>query len=176
MSSYNFPCPPDYEMKVTEDALALAVSGDTAPSGGLTAGKYIFLTGHSTLPDGGYHVKDTDIGAGETLSASNIEADGEGFANALNAKVSELNSNLANKIKYIDTTITGAINTLDNGVYILEANMPASLPEGSVVITVEVKAATIFASINTTTNKLYLYCMVQKVSAAYSIRVFYYMP
>ena len=149
-----------------QDGLAIVANNNTHVA--ITAGQFVYVRNHSTLTEGLY-VASTNIAANATLSSSNLTADAAGGLNSLN-------DNLANKIKYIDTTVTGAINTLDNGVYILETSMPSGLPAGSVVITVEVKSATIFASVNATTNKLYLYCMVQKASATHNIRVYYYMP
>ena len=139
----------------------------------LQGATFVVDTNLTAIPDGVVNnivskmIKNTDIVDNLTTNDS---------TKVLSAKQGKaLSDHIAHKLGYIDTTVTGAINTLDNGVYILEADMPNSLPAGAVVITVEVKAATIFASINATTNKLYLYCMAQKASATYSIRVFYYM-
>lgn len=88
-NSQTFPTPLDYELQTSEESLAIVVNGDVAPTGGLAANKYIFLKNHSTLPNGGYHVGDTAISAGATLSLSNLVADEEGIANALSSNLAK---------------------------------------------------------------------------------------
>ena len=67
-----------------QDALAIVVSGDTAPAN-IASGAYIFLKGHITLASGGYHAT-AAISSGDTISSSNVTADSDGIANALNSK------------------------------------------------------------------------------------------
>ncbi len=65
--------------------LAIVVTGDTAPAN-IDSGAYIFLKGHSTLATGGYHAT-AAISSGDTISSSNVAADADGIANALNSKM-----------------------------------------------------------------------------------------
>ena len=65
--------------------LAIVVTGDTAPAN-IDSGAYIFLKGHSTLATGGYHAT-AAISSGETISSSNVAADADGIANALNSNL-----------------------------------------------------------------------------------------
>ena len=65
--------------------LAIVVTGDTAPAN-IDSGEYIFLKGHSSLPTGGYHAT-AAISSGDTISSSNVAADADGIANALNSKI-----------------------------------------------------------------------------------------
>lgn len=85
---------------------------------------------------------------------------------------SYLNSKI---VKYVDTTVTGAIDTPDNGLYILETNFP-TLPTGAIYLHTLTNSATVWATENYSTNKLYLCCAASKASATYNLRVFYYVP
>ena len=86
--------------------------------------------------------------------------------------VSSKNSKI---VKYVDTTVTGAIDTLDNGIYILETSF-TSLPTGAIYLHTLTNSATVWATENYSTNKIYLCCNVSKASATYNLRVFYYVP
>lgn len=78
--------------KSLEQAVAIRVVGNTAPTGGIADGKYVFLKGHSTLPDGGYKANGA-IQAGATLTSSNLTATSDGFVNdAYSALSSDLGS------------------------------------------------------------------------------------
>lgn len=97
------------EMQAAEEALAIVVNGNTAPKA-LTTGQYLFLKNHSTLPSGGYHVT-TNIANGETITSSNVTADADGIANALNGKFTELG---ASKIQ-TGTVMSNAMSDITVG-------------------------------------------------------------
>lgn len=67
-----------------EGGLAIVVNGNTAPKN-IAAGQYLFIKNHSTLATGGYHAT-AAISRGGTISSSNVTADADGIANALNSK------------------------------------------------------------------------------------------
>lgn len=91
-----FERPLNHEVYSLESGLAIVQNGDTA-SVAITSGQYIFLKNHSTLPNGGYHAT-TNIASGTTISSSNVVADADGIANALNGAVTTLNGSLASKL------------------------------------------------------------------------------
>ena len=93
-----------------QDALAIVVSGDTAPAN-IASGAYIFLKGHSTLASGGYHAT-AAISSGDTISSSNVAEDADGIANALNSKIDAEN---------ITSTCSWASNIYANYVIDLKA-------------------------------------------------------
>lgn len=73
------------ELEGSEEGYAIVIDGDIAPKA-IAKGKYLFIKNHSTLAMGGYHAK-TAIALGATVSSSNVEADSDGIANAINEQM-----------------------------------------------------------------------------------------
>ena len=106
-----------------------------------------------------------------TATSSNIALSAAG-GNNLQGQIDALNSKL---VRYIDTSITGSITTLDNGVYILESGFPSALPTDAKIVNADtLGSATVFVKVNHTKKKFYLCSHVQKTNNAnYPIRVWY---
>ena len=122
-----FEKPLDDDVYGLQNALAIIVNGDTAPSA-LSQGKYIYLINHSTIRSGLYKIISA-IASGDTIVSTDIETVPDGIINDLieadGAKVDKidivnnlttndstkvlsaaqgyaLNSNIANKLKKLN--------------------------------------------------------------------------
>ena len=102
---------PQHEIKTIEEALVIRVVGDNAPSGGIADGKYVFLKGHSTLPDGGY-IANGGIQGGAALTSSNLTTK-NGIINdavaGLSGQLTTVSNNLTKAISGM-VKIVGAAN------------------------------------------------------------------
>lgn len=105
----------DEHAGMMENGIAIVINGDTAPKA-ITAGQYLFIKNHSTLATGGYHAT-ANIALGATISNSNVAADADGIANALNSKIGER----VEKTYYEYSASAGHTftKTLTDGIYIL---------------------------------------------------------
>lgn len=76
-----FEKPLDDDVYGIQNALAIIVSGDTAPSA-LSPGKYIYLINHSTIRSGLYRIISA-IASGDTIVSTDIEVPTDGIINDL---------------------------------------------------------------------------------------------
>ena len=114
-----FERPLNHEVYSLESGLAIVQNGDTA-SVAITAGHYIFLKNHSTLPNGGYHAT-ANIAVGTTISSSNVFADENGIINKL---ATTINNDLSNKIN--TSAIANNLTTTESG-HVLDARQGKAL-------------------------------------------------
>lgn len=78
------------------------------------------------------------------------------------------------QVKYLTTSVTCTITTLDNNVYIYETSYPFRLPQGSQLLYARIRAATVYLTWNENTRKMYICCAKEKpVEGTYDIDVFY---
>lgn len=75
----------DEHAGMVEDGIAIVINGDTAPRA-ISSGQYLMIKNHSTLATGGYHAT-ANIANGASVTSSNVAADSDGIANALNSKI-----------------------------------------------------------------------------------------
>ena len=74
-----------------EDGLAIVATGNTHAA--ITAGQFVYVKEHNTLPEGLYTAS-SNIAANATLSTTNLTADSKGGLNALSEQIGTLNSKL----------------------------------------------------------------------------------
>ena len=82
----------DEHAGMVEDGIAIVINGDTAPRA-ISSGQYLLIKNHSTLATGGYHAT-ANIANGASVTSSNVAADSDGIANALNSKIPSVVNNL----------------------------------------------------------------------------------
>lgn len=75
----------DEEAGMVDDGIAIVIDGNTAPRA-ISSGQYLLIKNHSTLATGGYHAT-ANIANGASVTSSNVAADSDGIANALNSKI-----------------------------------------------------------------------------------------
>ena len=75
----------DAAIAAVAGSVSIPVNGNTAPAA-IASGKYIYLTGHSTLADGEY-ITTAAIAASESITSSNVDPVSDGAANDLNSKL-----------------------------------------------------------------------------------------
>ena len=75
----------DTAIAAVAGSVSIPVNGNTAPAA-IASGKYIYLTGHSTLADGEY-ITTAAIAASESITSSNVDPVSDGAANDLNSKI-----------------------------------------------------------------------------------------
>lgn len=75
----------DESAQMVETGMAIVIDGDEAPKA-ITSGQYLFIKNHSTLATGGYHAT-SNISLGASITSSNVVADPDGIANALNSNI-----------------------------------------------------------------------------------------
>jgi len=75
-----------------EDGLAIVATGNTHAA--ITAGQFVYVKEHNTLPEGLYTAS-SNIAANATLSTTNLTADSKGGLNALSDQIVTLNSNIS---------------------------------------------------------------------------------
>lgn len=95
-----FGKPLDDDVYGIQNALAIIVSGDTAPSA-LSQGKYIYLINHSTIRSGLYKIISA-IASGDTIVSTDIEAVTDGIINGL----VEADGTKVNKTDIVDNLTT----------------------------------------------------------------------
>ena len=83
-----------------EDGLAIVATGNTHAA--ITAGQFVYVKEHNTLPEGLYTAS-SNIAANATLSTTNLTADSKGGLNALSEQIGTLNSNIT-KITELTTS------------------------------------------------------------------------
>ena len=79
-----------------EDGLAIVATGNTHAA--ITAGQFVYVKEHNTLPEGLYTAS-SNIAANATLSTTNLTADSKGGLNALSDQI-------ANLISFTDYTVS----------------------------------------------------------------------
>ena len=73
-----------------ESSIAIVANGNTAPQN-ITAGQYVYVKNHSTLPEGLYYNKSgSTIASGTTLTSSNLGAVSNGGLNELKSAITPL--------------------------------------------------------------------------------------
>ena len=129
----------DEHAGMVEDGIAIVINGDTAPRA-ITSGQYLMIKNHSTLATGGYHAT-ANIANGASVTSSNVAADSDGIANALNSKLTDENFTITLPAGYTWLTVR-ARKTSQGLVYIsgridlttassaIEINLGAIIPEG----------------------------------------------
>lgn len=75
----------DTAIAAVAGSVSIPVNGNTAPAA-IASGKYINLTGHSTLADGEY-ITTAAIAASESITSSNVDPVSDGVANDLNSNM-----------------------------------------------------------------------------------------
>jgi len=70
-----------------EDGLAIVATGNTHAA--ITAGQFVYVKEHNTLPEGLYTAS-SNIAANATLSTTNLTADSKGGLNALSDQIANL--------------------------------------------------------------------------------------
>lgn len=89
----------DESAQMVETGMAIVIDGDEAPKA-ITSGQYLFIKNHSTLATGGYHAT-ANISLGASITSSNVAADADGIANALNSNIESIANNLnASKMRF----------------------------------------------------------------------------
>ena len=92
-----------------EDGLAIVATGNTHAA--ITAGQFVYVKEHNTLPEGLYTAS-SNIAANATLSTTNLTADSKGGLNALSDQIATLLSGV---------TLIASTSAYDFGQY----NLPA---------------------------------------------------
>ena len=93
------------EVETLRGSIAIVIDGDTAPQN-ITSGQYLFIKNHSTLATGGYHATEA-ITSGSSITSSNVSADSDGIANAINDHIAD-----SETIYTEDITVTGSTNKI----------------------------------------------------------------
>lgn len=102
------------DLNNTQDGIAIVADGDTHDA--ISSGQFVLVRSHPTLAKGMYKAT-AAIAANGALSTSNLTADGSGGLNDLQAQVTSLNSNIAQKFRTITSGSMHDIRT--SGVYYL---------------------------------------------------------
>ena len=115
-----------------EGGLAIVCNGNTAPKN-ISAGQYLFIKNHSTLPTGGYHAT-AAISSGGTISSSNVATDADGISNALNSNLTALDGDYIKTFGTSNdsgsTIPAGTVIRLKNnyyqgdGIYVTKVDIP----------------------------------------------------
>jgi len=103
-----------------EDGLAIVATGNTHAA--ITAGQFVYVKEHNTLPEGLYTAS-SNIAANATLSTTNLTADSKGGLNALSDQIATI-SNYAKECTWVigSTSDTGNVKA---------ANYPTGYTQGN---------------------------------------------
>lgn len=143
------------------DGLAIVSDGDTHIA--ITAGQWVYVKGHNTLPEGLYTAQ-SNIAANGALSTSNLTADSNGGLNALSDQIGTLNGKINLPIAYISKLVdTNGDADTPNGIFCAGANLPHGPTLYPAIITIPYGSANNYGvQIGMdVTNSTYLYVRIK---------------
>ena len=94
-----------------EQAMAYVVNGNTAPSGGIPSGKYVYVKNNTNGIATGMYITTAAISSGATVQASSLSACSEGAVNSLNSKLEPIRQEITFSNIHQGLTIHGTYRT-----------------------------------------------------------------